>query len=78
MYWRPRVSDASLRRTGRIWTAVTVAHTIPFVAVGFGAGTGGWVASLVGLPQWTLAMPGMVAGYFVSRTILRRVYSPDE
>jgi hypothetical protein len=33
VYWRPRVSDASLRRTGRIWTAITVAHTIPFVAV---------------------------------------------
>jgi hypothetical protein len=33
VYWRPRVSDPSLRRTGRIWTAITVAHTIPFVAV---------------------------------------------
>jgi hypothetical protein len=27
------VSDGSLRRTGRIWTAITVAHTIPFIAV---------------------------------------------
>lgn len=33
VYWRPRVSDGSLRRTGRIWTAITVAHTIPFIAV---------------------------------------------
>ena len=33
VYWRPRVSDASLRRTGRIWTTITVAHTVPFVAV---------------------------------------------
>ena len=33
VYWRPRVSEASLRRTGRIWTAITVAHTVPFVAV---------------------------------------------
>jgi hypothetical protein len=33
VYWRPRASDRSLRRTGRIWTMVTVAHTIPFVAV---------------------------------------------
>jgi hypothetical protein len=33
VYWRPRVSDGSLRRTGRIWTAITVAHTLPFIAV---------------------------------------------
>lgn len=33
VYWRPRVSDRSLRRTGRIWTTITVAHTIPFIAV---------------------------------------------
>jgi hypothetical protein len=33
VYWRPRVSEASLRRTGRIWTVITVAHTVPFVAV---------------------------------------------
>jgi hypothetical protein len=33
VYWRPRVSDASLSRTGRIWTAITVAHTLPFVGV---------------------------------------------
>lgn len=51
---------------------------LPFVAVGFGAGAGGWIASFVGLPQWTVAIPGMVAGYLVSRTILRRVYSPDQ
>ena len=51
---------------------------VPFVAVGFGAGTGGWIASLVGLPEWTLAVPGMVIGYLLSRAILRRVYSPEE
>ena len=33
VYWRPRVSDHSLRRTGRLWTAITVAHTLPFIAV---------------------------------------------
>jgi hypothetical protein len=33
VYWRPRVSDGSLRRTGRMWTAITVAHTVPFIAV---------------------------------------------
>jgi hypothetical protein len=31
VYWRPRESDRSLRRSGRLWTAVTAAHTIPFL-----------------------------------------------
>jgi hypothetical protein len=31
VYWRPRVSERSLRRTGRLWTLTTAAHTIPFV-----------------------------------------------
>src|SRR5690242_3152660 len=30
--WRPRADARSLRRRGRIWTATTVAHTIPFLA----------------------------------------------
>jgi hypothetical protein len=29
--WRPRVDRRSLRRTGRLWTASTVAHATPFV-----------------------------------------------
>ncbi len=32
VYWRPRVSDRSLTRTGRLWTATTLAHTVPFLA----------------------------------------------
>ena len=32
VYWRPRASPGSLRRSGRRWTAVTTAHTVPFVA----------------------------------------------
>ena len=32
VYWRPRASAGSLRRSGRRWTAVTTAHTVPFVA----------------------------------------------
>jgi hypothetical protein len=32
VYWRPRVSDRSLRRSARRWTAVTIAHTVPLVA----------------------------------------------
>jgi hypothetical protein len=30
--WRSRVTERSLRRTGWLWTVVTVAHTIPFLA----------------------------------------------
>jgi hypothetical protein len=33
VYWRPRVDDAALRRRGALWTVVTVAHVVPFVAV---------------------------------------------
>jgi hypothetical protein len=29
--WRPRANDQRLNRTGRQWTATTVAHTVPFV-----------------------------------------------
>jgi hypothetical protein len=32
VYWRPRVSDRRLTRTGRLWTLITVAHSIPFLA----------------------------------------------
>jgi hypothetical protein len=32
VYWRPRTSETSLRRSGRLWTVVTTLHTIPFVA----------------------------------------------
>ena len=30
--WRPRVDASSLARRGWVWTATTVAHTIPFIA----------------------------------------------
>ena len=33
VYWRPRVDEDSLRRRGALWTTVTVAHVVPFVAV---------------------------------------------
>ena len=36
VYWRPRIDDAALRRRSRLWTAVTVAHAIPLVAVAVG------------------------------------------
>lgn len=33
VYWRPRASDRSLTRTGTLWTAATLAHTLPLVAI---------------------------------------------
>jgi hypothetical protein len=32
VYWRPRVDERGLRTRGRLWTASTFAHTVPFVA----------------------------------------------
>lgn len=32
VYWRQRANDVSLTRTGRLWTATTLAHTLPFLA----------------------------------------------
>lgn len=51
---------------------------IPFAGLGIGAAVGGELASLLGLAQWMLAIPGIVAGYFGSRAILRRIYSTSE
>jgi hypothetical protein len=33
VYWRPRADDRTLSRAGTLWTAYTVAHVVPFVAV---------------------------------------------
>ncbi|MDQ6750762.1 MAG: hypothetical protein M3Z33_08435 [Actinomycetota bacterium] len=33
VYWRPRVDERALRRRGALWTTVTVAHVVPFLAV---------------------------------------------
>lgn len=32
VYWRPRVSERTLARSGRLWTLTTVAHTVPLIA----------------------------------------------
>jgi hypothetical protein len=32
VWWRPRVDERRLRRTGRVWTLVAVAHSVPFLA----------------------------------------------
>lgn len=34
VWWRQRTSERSLRRTERLWLAWTVAHTLPFLAIG--------------------------------------------
>ena len=31
VYWRPRVDERRLTVTGRLWTATTVAHTVPWL-----------------------------------------------
>lgn len=33
VWWRPRASEQTLTRTERLWTATTVAHAVPFLAV---------------------------------------------
>ena len=33
VWWRPRLSERTLRRRGRLWTAITAAHALPFLAV---------------------------------------------
>jgi hypothetical protein len=36
VYWRPRMDAGRLRRRGRLWTATTVAHSVPFAAAAIG------------------------------------------
>ena len=31
VYWRPRIDERRLVRSGRLWTLTTIAHTVPFV-----------------------------------------------
>src|SRR2546430_14868361 len=31
--WRPRASESTLRRRGRLWTLTPVGHVVPFIAV---------------------------------------------
>jgi hypothetical protein len=51
---------------------------IPFVAFLLGAWVGSVVASFIGIPEWTLAILGLIGGYFLSRAILDRIYAPDD
>jgi hypothetical protein len=34
VHWRPRADARRLDRTGLLWTAITVAHMVPFIAAG--------------------------------------------
>jgi hypothetical protein len=34
VHWRPRVDARRLERTNLMWTAITVAHVVPFIAAG--------------------------------------------
>jgi hypothetical protein len=34
VHWRPRVDARRLDRTGLLWTGVTIAHVVPFIAAG--------------------------------------------
>jgi hypothetical protein len=34
VHWRPRVDAQRMERTGLVWTAVTIAHVVPFIAAG--------------------------------------------
>jgi hypothetical protein len=34
VHWRPRVDARRMERTGLVWTAITIAHVVPFIAAG--------------------------------------------
>jgi hypothetical protein len=34
VHWRPRADPVRLDRTGRLWTATTIAHVVPFIGAG--------------------------------------------
>ncbi len=36
VHWRPLADERHLRRAGRVWTATTIAHTVPFVGAAVG------------------------------------------
>lgn len=41
VYWRPRASEGTMQRVGRLWTLSSVAHTAPFVAGAIALGLAG-------------------------------------
>lgn len=52
VYWRPRASEATLRRAGRLWTVSGVGHTLPFVVAALALG----LAGLIMLPFAALCL----------------------
>jgi hypothetical protein len=49
VYWRARVDRIWLRRRGRLWTATTAAHTVPFIAAAVALGLANPVTVPVGV-----------------------------
>ncbi len=56
----------------------TWAGYIPMLAVGLGAGAGGWFAYAIGALETPFALLGAVGGYLVSGAALRHIYSDRE
>ena len=49
---------------------------VPIAFLLGGAELGGWLATFFGVPDWLGAIALGVAGFFVSRAILRRALAP--
>jgi hypothetical protein len=49
VYWRPRVNDQRLVRSGRLWTVSAIAHTVPLVTAAVALGFVSPVTIPVGL-----------------------------
>jgi hypothetical protein len=64
VYWRPRVDARRLKITGRLWTATSLAHSIPFAATSVGLFLVDPITTPVGLAllahAW--AIPELYAG----------------
>jgi hypothetical protein len=41
VHWRPRASDLTMRRVGRLWTLSSVGHAVPFVVAAVALGLAG-------------------------------------
>lgn len=50
---------------------------VPLLAIFGGAAAGGAVADAIGWPTISLAAPGFVGGYLVSRHVINKWFAPD-
>jgi hypothetical protein len=78
VYWRPRASDHSLTRAGRLWTLSTVAHTVPFIAAALALGAVNPITLPVGVIL--LAHAWVIPELYAARGagVVRRPDRPDE